>query len=102
MLDLSKVIPEKLNDVLVEKRILGEYLEVIFRFKDNQISKLKLKRFVNRNLFMFSLGLFAGEGTKGPRNGEPHFVEFINSNPVIVLNFLNFLNNFGFTRENES
>ena len=70
-----------------------------FHFKDNQEKNLILNRFVNKGLFMFGLGLFAGEGTKVPLTTGPNFVEFINSDPIFINSFLLFLEDLGFKRE---
>ncbi len=98
-LDLFKFTPNRVGNTAIEKRVNKSHLNLIFKFKDNQKSKLKLRRFVNQNIFMFGLGLFAGEGSKKLLQGNPNFVEFINSEPNLILLFLDFLNELGFGRE---
>ncbi len=99
MLDITTIIPEKIGDVKVEKTTSSNKALITFKFRDNQKSKVELNRMVNRNLFMFGLGLFAGEGTKKTPSDGSRIVEFINSDPTIILNFIDFLIDLGFSKK---
>lgn len=103
-MDLLKIIPDKIetyNDsCILDKEIFSNKLLIKFIFKSNRKSSLEIKRFVDDKIFFFGLGLFAGEGTKRRKSGviNKDGIEIINSDPVLINCFLDFLEQLGFEK----
>lgn len=105
-MDIYKIVPNKIengiSNCIIEKEIQGEWLLINFKFESGRKSSLKIKRFVDDKIFFFGLGLFAGEGFRSRRPSNikrANAVEFVNSNPIFIQSFLDFLQGFGFAKE---
>ena len=108
MMDLTKVIPSRIGRTRLTLDTLPESVVVTFHYPHTAvISTLKLPRYVDEKLFLLGVALYAGEGTKAfvrragasKRCSEAREVEFVNSNPMIINCFLDFLESLGFERK---
>ena len=68
-IDIAKLIPERLVHASIIEKIIDDHT-VLLRFKYNNGRKgvLKIRRHIPAMLFGYVLGLYAGEGTKRPKN----------------------------------
>jgi len=94
-LDILNIIPENAESSNVWVDSEGNYLN-IWQKRGVKIPPIKLKRIVNKNLFLVGIALYAGEGSKTPSTTRK--VEIVNTNPIIIKIFIRFLENIGISR----
>ncbi len=95
-LDLMHFMPDSLHGMKLHKVCKTTHVLLWQQYQGGAVFGIKLKRFVNTQLFVAAVSLYAGEGTKSHLAGG---VELVNADAAIIRVFLKFLNALGIRSE---
>jgi hypothetical protein len=94
-IDILRILPSKIDNLNLHYDINGDEIH-IWQKDTSRIRSIKLRREVDKKIFLAGISLYAGEGTKAE---GAHDVEIVNSNVSLIRTFIRFLSALGIKKE---
>jgi hypothetical protein len=105
LLNLSEIVPEKMYDIEIHKKLQNRKLELKGYYKNGKGFEIILNNFVLEKDFFLLLGFFAGEGSKSglnPKKWKGMPWEITNSNPLILTKTIKIIESLGIDKRSFS
>ena len=97
-MEIKKLIPPMINNVKILTRDNKNKINLTFIYANKMKRNISISAVIkNYELFVAGISIFACEGSRKP-SGKAKEVEIINSDPIIINTFLDFLEMLGFPR----
>lgn len=97
-LDVEDLLPSTIKGVIISKTLDSHHVDLIVKYGNGRQTQIRLNRHIPSLLFAYCVGLYAGEGTKRPRQPGSHYFEFVNSDLSKVRVMVEFLGMLGIPR----
>lgn len=94
-IDILKLLPKKINNCNLYFDINDDFI-YIWQKDISRVRKIRLKRIVDKKIFLIGIALYAGEGTKSLKRSG---IEIVNSNFSIMRTFVKFLSELGIKKD---
>jgi hypothetical protein len=92
-IDVLRILPSKINNLNLYYDINEDEI-LVWQKNVSRIRSIKLKREIDKKIFLVGISLYAGEGTKAR-----HDVEIVNSSFFLIRLFIRFLSALGIKKD---